>query len=206
MEISTVTAIGLCRQAHERLFAGLAGLDDETARRPSRLPDWTVGHVLTHLARNADGHTQRIEGALRGEEVRRYPGGDSQRNGDIETGAGASAAELIADVTESAQRLDETFARAEAAGWPNAHLMGGDSYPVTQSPLRRLREVEVHHFDLSTGYPLASWSDDYVAWELESALRTLPERFQSPADARAFLAWAIRGEKLPPEGLDLKPW
>ena len=41
--------------AHARLLALLrdrAGALDGGA--PSRLPDWTVGHVLTHLARNAD--------------------------------------------------------------------------------------------------------------------------------------------------------
>ena len=48
---------------------------DERARRrgeldvaaPSRLPDWTVGHVLTHLARNADS----IVRVLAGQRARR---------------------------------------------------------------------------------------------------------------------------------------
>ena len=44
-------AIDLCRSAHRRLYAALESLDDETARRASLLPSWTVGHVLTHLAR-----------------------------------------------------------------------------------------------------------------------------------------------------------
>lgn len=46
----------LCREAQERLLLRVAGLDDGAMRAPSRLPGWTVGHVLTHLARNADAH------------------------------------------------------------------------------------------------------------------------------------------------------
>ena len=41
--------------ATSRLTAAAAGLTDAQAREPSRLPGWSRGHVLTHLARNADG-------------------------------------------------------------------------------------------------------------------------------------------------------
>ncbi len=37
------------------LVAGLDGLGEAEARAASRLPGWTRGHVLTHLARNAEG-------------------------------------------------------------------------------------------------------------------------------------------------------
>ena len=40
--------------ATARLLAALEVLRDLDVTRPSLLPDWTVGHVLTHLARNAD--------------------------------------------------------------------------------------------------------------------------------------------------------
>jgi maleylpyruvate isomerase len=48
--------------SHQRLLSTLdpmdgEGLTDEMVNRPSRLPDWTVGHVLAHLARNADSMT-----------------------------------------------------------------------------------------------------------------------------------------------------
>ena len=33
--------------AHARLAAALDGLTDEVAARPSLLPGWTVGHLLT---------------------------------------------------------------------------------------------------------------------------------------------------------------
>ena len=43
-------------QATARLLTAARGIEDVTA--PSRLPGWTRAHVVTHLARNADGsHT-----------------------------------------------------------------------------------------------------------------------------------------------------
>src|SRR5690349_21068961 len=82
--------------SHRRLLAALDGLTEEVARRPSRLPGWTVGHLLTHLARNADSMTRRLRAGARDEVVDHYPGGAEQRTGEIEQGAGRPAAELVA--------------------------------------------------------------------------------------------------------------
>ena len=76
------------RAAHGALAASIDGLDDETARRPSLLPGWTVGHVLAHLARNADGMRGMLDGGGRGEVAAQYPGGAAQREADIAAGAG----------------------------------------------------------------------------------------------------------------------
>lgn len=54
-------AMALCRAAQARLMGRVRSLAAERARQPSRLPGWSVGHVLTHLARNADAHTRRLE-------------------------------------------------------------------------------------------------------------------------------------------------
>jgi hypothetical protein len=43
--------------ATDSLVDGIGRLTDADARGPSLLPGWTRGHVLTHLARNADGGT-----------------------------------------------------------------------------------------------------------------------------------------------------
>src|SRR5437660_5229665 len=133
--------IELCRAAHQRVIAAAAELGDEAARRPSLLPGWSVGHVLTHLARNADGHARRLEAALRGEELARYPGGPAEREDDIEAGAGRPARELAADVAGSAARLEDVWAWSAGAGWPHRHLLAGDHWTTPESPWRRLREV-----------------------------------------------------------------
>lgn len=204
MHNDPTAAISVCVRSHQRLLETVAGIDDATARRPSLLPDWTVGHVLTHLARNADGIARRLAGSLRGEEVARYSD-EHPRDADIKAGAGRPAAELAADVTESAARLEEMWQRCEEAGWPNAELLAGDGWPTVQSPVRRLREVEVHHVDLDLAYTCADWPDDYLAWELPRTIAALPKRVPDPADRRRLLAWVIgRGEF--PADLRVNPW
>ena len=69
-----------CAAAQAALLDDIADLSDDVARRPSRLPGWTVGHVLTHIARNADSLVWRLEGAARGELRDQYPGGLEQRS------------------------------------------------------------------------------------------------------------------------------
>lgn len=204
-EPDPAAAIEACHAAHARVIATAATVDDATARQPSRLPGWTVGHVLTHIARNADGHINRLEGALRGEDVPRYPGGMPERDRDIEAGAARPAGELAADVTESAHRLEALWTRCVEAGWPNSHFLGHDHFPTPGSPLRRLREVEMHHVDLGLGYELADWPDLYVDWELAQALSRLPQRIQNPADTRRLLA-ALTGRGDWPRDLKLGPW
>ncbi|MFL6142887.1 MAG: maleylpyruvate isomerase N-terminal domain-containing protein [Labedaea sp.] len=203
-EVTPDAAIAACVAAHRRVIATAEGIDDATARRPSRLPDWTVGHVLTHIARNADGHTLRLEGALRGEDLPRYLGGERERDSQIELGAGRSAKELAADVAGSAHRLEEVWSRSARAGWPNSHFLGTDKFTTSGSPLRRLREVEVHHVDLGLGFEPSDWSDLYTGWELRHSLNRLPQRL-SPADARRVLAW-LTGRAALPADLALGPW
>ncbi|MPZ61135.1 MAG: maleylpyruvate isomerase family mycothiol-dependent enzyme [Propionibacteriales bacterium] len=205
MNSDTAWAMEACKQAYRRLFTTLGEVDDDVVRRPSRLPDWTVGHVLTHLARNADGHAHRLEGALRGEDVPRYPRGYDERNREIEEGAGRPAREQVADVRESADRLTEIWRRCEAAGWPNSGFLGNDGWPTTDSPPWRLREIEVHHVDLGLGYEATDWPEEYVRWDLPNLLETVPERLAGPEDTRRFLAW-LTGRSELPHGLRLGKW
>jgi maleylpyruvate isomerase len=205
LERDTAAAIALCQAAHARLLASADGLADDQLRAPSRLPGWSVGHVLAHLARNAEGHARRLEAALAGQDLPRYPGGPSQRDAEIAAGAGQSAAELAADLAGTARRLEDVWARSAAAGWPHAELRGHDSWPTTASPSRRLREVEVHHADLGLGYEPARWPDEYIEWELPMLLATIPGRLPDPADRRDLLTW-LMGRRPDPPPVRLDPW
>jgi maleylpyruvate isomerase len=205
MTVEPTDAMRLANAAHERLFATASKVDDQTARNPSLLPGWTIGHVLTHVARNADGHTRRLEAALRGQEVPRYPGGSEQRNREIEEGARRPAKELIRDVELSASRLEDIWARSMQAGWPNSQLLAGDRFPTLESPIRRLREVEVHHVDLGLDYMPTDWPDEYIQWELPLALAGLPDRIADRDRRCQLLAWLI-GRAPVPRDVELKPW
>ena len=164
-----------------------------------------VGHVLTHLARNADGHVRRLEGALRGEDVRRYAGGPAQRDQEIAEGAIRPTVDVVEDVHAAQQRLEEVWNRSEAEGWPHSDLLGDDHWPTTSSPVRRLREVEMHHVDLALGYEPAEWPEEYIAWELPVILTTVESRLRRPDDALAVVAWLSGRGPLPTE-IALDPW
>jgi maleylpyruvate isomerase len=205
MDIDTDVAIALCQSSHQRVLVTARGVDDATARRPSRLPGWTIGHVLTHLARNADGHARRLEGALQGKDLARYLGGAEQRNREIEEGASRTSQELMRDLKESSQRLEAVWERSVQAGWPNAEMLGGDGFQTTGSPLRRLREVEMHHVDLGLGYEVIDWPDAYVEWELPSTLIRVPDRLVGEKDAHRLLGW-LTGRTPTAEGVELRPW
>jgi maleylpyruvate isomerase len=205
LDADPAAAIELCRAAHARLVARVEYITDEQVRSPSRLPGWTVAHVLTHLARNADGHVRRLEGALRGEDVPRYPGGPAQRNGEIDDGAGRSAVDILADLDTAQRRLELVWDRSAAAGWPHPELRGDDRWPTSASPVRRLREAEVHHVDLGLGYEPSDWPEDYVAWELPALLATVPDRVHRTDDVRRLVAW-LSGRWPVPTAIELDPW
>jgi maleylpyruvate isomerase len=198
-------SIAGCAQAHRRLRVTLGQLDDDIARSPSRLPDWTIGHLLTHIARNADSHVRILEGALAGEEVEQYEGGAEQRQADIEAGAGRSAGELVDDVITTFVRLEDTFERMTPEAWDGSGLSGGQRWPCRDLPLFRWREVEVHHVDLGLGYEVVDWPEEYVAAELPIALSALPLRITDPATRAVVLGWLL-GRNDQPGTIELQPW
>ena len=132
----------------------LLGAGDLDPTRPSLLPDWTVGHVLTHIARNADANRNLVRWAATGVVTPMYPGGT--RNADIAAGAGRSAAELVADVRSTAQALAADIAALPAEGW-TVLVDTGRGGPVGADVVlsQRLAEVELHHHDLGLDGGLA---------------------------------------------------
>jgi maleylpyruvate isomerase len=183
-----------CRRSHRVLLERVADLTDQQVRLPSLLPDWTVGHVLTHLARNADSVSRRLEGAARGETVDQYPGGYAGRAADIAGGAGRPAEEQIADLRDSADRLEVIVADLPPEAWdrPTRDVSGAER-PAHTLMLSRWREVEVHHVDLGLGYTPADWPDELISVWLPRELERLPKR----TDPKALLAWVI-GRDGPP--------
>ena len=186
-----------CVAAQTALLADIADLSDDVARRPSLLPGWSVGHLLTHIARNADSMTWRLEGAVQGELRDQYPGGLEQRSTDIENGGGRPAAELVADVRQSASALERIMAELPPAAWDApSRTSRGVVEESRDAALSRWREVVVHHGDLGLG-PVPFPSALVDVW-LPRELPRLAER-SNPAE---LLAWVIgRGD--PPV---LAPW
>ncbi len=197
--------IAHCRAAHQRLFDTISPLTDAEVARPSGLPGWTVGHVLTHLARNADSHVRMLEAAARGEAVEQYPGGYAQRAADIEAGAGRRAAAIRHDVTTAAGALERTWDGMSTEAWDGHGLARGSPWPCREMPYHRWREVEIHHADLALGYGPGDWPEDYVRLELARTVVSLPERIAAPGDRRRLLAWLL-GRADQPHRLTLAEW
>jgi maleylpyruvate isomerase len=139
-----------------------ATLTDESAREPSGLSGWTVGHLVTHLARNADAHGRVVEAAGRGETVPMYPGGAAERSEDIDAGADRPAADLLADLLVADQRLESLWRAASHETWTQG-LGVRNAGPTTVSDFvfLRWREVEVHLGDLGLHDPDAPEQDTW---------------------------------------------
>lgn len=157
-----------CAAAHQRLLEAIDGLTDDQARQPSLLPDWSVGHVLSHIARNAESFVRLLRAGAAGELGVQYPDGAAARNADIAAGAGRSAAELVADVRSTAWELEQTWAMASGRTWDGLGRMLIGDVPLREVPRRRWREVEVHHADLGLGYTFADMPSGYVRLELSA--------------------------------------
>lgn len=188
-----------CKSAHRRLLATVEGLTEEQPRRPSRLANWTVAQVLTHIARNADSVVRRLEGAARGEVVDQYPGGVRGRESDIEAGAARSAHELVDDVRSSALAVEAACASLPPPAWDRlTRNVDGKEQPGRLVLFARWREVEVHHVDLNLGYSPTEWPTELVDAWLPDVLHGLAGR----ADPRSLLAWSLGRGPAP----DLAPW
>lgn len=143
------------------LIGDVRELTDDQAREPSLLPDWTRGHVLTHLARNAEGGTRLLTGARTGVPGYQYRSAGG-RAADIEAGAGRPATALVTDLRATAAAFLQAAALVPADAWDHpVTWTSGHSGPAAEVPAVRLSEVLIHHVDLNLGFGPADWP---AAW------------------------------------------
>jgi maleylpyruvate isomerase len=146
-------------QATELLLRTAEALDDSAVAGPSLLPGWTRGHVLTHVARQADAITNLLTWARTGEETPAYPSAEA-RAADIEAGAGRPLAEQIADIRATHERMADAAAAMTGEAW-TFHIPTRNHIAAVL-PWVRLREVNVHHVDLDAGYTPENWSEAFA--------------------------------------------
>ena len=195
LRASLDAALAELAAATGRLLASAGKLTDSSIAGPSRLPGWTRGHVITHLARNADAMAGLLLGLADGQEVAMYASA-AARDHEIEAGAGRPAAEQLADLETSAAGF------AAAARALPATVLGGLVYvglgriPVrgADAPLLRVREVQIHHVDLGVGFAPDDWPNVFCTRTLDQLTpffreqRTMPlGRLVDPALDRAWI-------------------
>jgi maleylpyruvate isomerase len=145
-------------QADARLQATIAGLTEASLGEPSLLPGWTRGHVLSHIARNADALGNLLIWARTGVETRAYASLTARAEG-IEAGANRPLAEQIDDIRTSAVNFAKNASEMPPSAW-SVDL--GPHGSATKVIWRRLREVEIHHVDLDAGYTPADWPESFT--------------------------------------------
>src|SRR5215469_11297112 len=149
--------------AGNRLAATASALTDDQVTEPSLLPGWSRGHVLTHIARNADGLRNLLIWARTGTETPMYASAE-RRAADIEAGAGRPAAGLAADVRESAAALTAEAASMPEDAWTaQVRALHGPPFPALGVLERRLSEAEIHHVDLAADYSPGDWPEDFLS-------------------------------------------
>jgi maleylpyruvate isomerase len=174
----SMTRIG---EATDRLLASAAALTDAVMREPSPLPGWTRGHVLTHVARNADGLGNLLRWARTGTKTPMYASREA-RQADIEAGSGRSAAELTSDVQATAIAFAAEAASLPGESWTaQVQMLAGPAMPARRVLDWRLREVEIHHVDLATGYRPADWPEEFVTDNLPEVARSFAGREDTPS-------------------------
>jgi maleylpyruvate isomerase len=165
----------LLPDATQRLVRTVDGLDDEALGAPSGLPDWTRGHVVAHLALNAEALAGVLEGVISGTPTTMYAS-DEARDSDIADLAAAKRTVLRDRFMAGTTRLTDAV-----DGFPDEHWTesfertpGGRKIRYAAVPGMRLREVEIHHVDLDAGFSPTGWSDSFSAHLIESMLKRGP--------------------------------
>ncbi len=175
------TKITLARlgESTDRLLATADALTDTQVAGASRLPGWSRGHVLTHIARNADGFRNLLGWARTGIETPMYPSEEARARA-IQAGAGRSAADLAADLRASAAAF-EAAADLPAGAWDAPVARRGVTFPAAGILTRRLSELEIHHVDLGAGYQPGDWPADFVQETLARVASDFAGRLDAPA-------------------------
>jgi maleylpyruvate isomerase len=194
------------RDATDRLLNAVGKLDNASVAEQSRLPGWTRGHILAHLARNADALVNVLEG-------RPMYASAETRDSDIERDAPRPLDVQLADLRDSAARFQEVG--AAPADWSRTvELRGGVTDSASRVPFRRWVEVELHHVDLGVGYALEDLPQEFT----EREIGFLAERFAGHPDVPpthltdGTRAWSTGREADGPEvtvtgsGADLLGW
>lgn len=170
----------LAEDATAFFLAQVGKLDETSLHEPSPLPGWTRGHVMTHVARNADGIARLAGWALTGVEEPMY-GDRHPRNPDIEAGATRDLKEQVTDLRGSSRRLAAAFARLSGAAWSARVRTPHQEVDASFLPWMRAREVWLHAIDLGVGATYQDLPAGFATRLLDEVAHGLSDRPGMPA-------------------------
>ncbi|AHH99855.1 putative mycothiol-dependent maleylpyruvate isomerase [Kutzneria albida DSM 43870] len=173
--------LGAAERATASLLELVESMDDASARAASALPGWTRGHVLSHLARNADGLVNLLTWARTGVEHPMYTS-RADRDTAIEEGAPRSLWLLREDLLAACGRFGAAATGLGEAAWQAEVLHGsGRAIPAHHVPWLRVQELWVHMVDLDLGIDFAQFPADVVERLIHLVLPHYAGRTDMPA-------------------------
>lgn len=163
------TQLELLAAANTRLVRTVDALDDATFATPSLLPDWTVGHVVAHLALNGEALAGALGGVANGTGTPMYASQEA-RDGDIAALGVAAPSDLRSRLLGSTELFDREVADLPDDKWDTVieRTPGKPAFSARSTVLMRVREVEIHHADLGVGYTAADWPSSFSTLVLDS--------------------------------------
>ncbi|UVS80179.1 mycothiol-dependent maleylpyruvate isomerase [Actinokineospora sp. UTMC 2448] len=164
-------ALAAVREATGPLVAAVSGLTQRDLAGPSLLPGWTRGHVVSHLARNADALVNLLTWTRTGIEHPAYPS-RADRDADIADGSDRMARVQREDLIAAGERFLHEAARMDPDAW-SATLTHPSGRPMTAAEIPELRlfEIWVHLVDLDAGPDFTTVDPAHLDLLLEVATR-----------------------------------
>jgi maleylpyruvate isomerase len=183
MNTSSHLSENLALLAHEttELVRTASGLDDDALRGASLCEGWTRGHVLSHIARNADALGNLLSWAITGIPRAMYASPEA-RDEDIAIGSTRGAQVILSDLEDSAARFAE--AATSLPGAPEqveVEMRRGRKVLGGQLPTLRLMEVVVHHVDLDAGYTFDDSDHGFVRRAVTISVERMKASGQAPS-------------------------
>ncbi|MEU6579061.1 maleylpyruvate isomerase family mycothiol-dependent enzyme [Streptomyces sp. NPDC046805] len=149
-------------EGHEYFLSRLKAVGDTELEGPSRLPDWTGRHLLSHVGHNARALARLAHWAATGEPTPMYPS-PSTRAEEIEIGAAWPTDRLRGFVVEEQDRLTDALGRIADDRWQAPVVTAqGRTVPASTIPWLRSREVWIHACDLPSGGDFADFPDAFT--------------------------------------------
>lgn len=143
--------LAAARRVSGSLHEVVTAMDQAAALGASALPGWSRGHVVSHLARNADGLVNLLTWARTGIEHPMYAS-NADRDADIEEGAQRLVRVQCEDLCAADDRFQRAAERLSPEDWLATVVnRQGRRVPVSLVPWLRVNEVLVHLTDLDRG-------------------------------------------------------
>ena len=161
-----ITSVADVANAEALVAKYVSELSNDEVAAESLLPDWSRGHVLSHLANNARGLSYLIEWALTGVQKDMYVSAE-QRAIDIENDAKRPGKEIVSDFLEQSNIFAENLNRLIAGPLLSEEVVLGNGSHVHPYEILTLREREllVHLVDLGLGYKANDWD---INWSIKT--------------------------------------